>query len=85
MEITMSDLNKSVKELDLDWVPVASSNIKQLAWDDNELFVQFNSGKVYSYLDVFESTFEQLVSAKSVGSFFSTEIKPNFTCWDWNL
>lgn len=59
--------------------PVVSSNIAQVGYEQEtkHLYVEFNNGTVYRYLDVNEEVYEQLVNAASVGKFLNAEIKPN--------
>lgn len=59
-----------------------SSNIDLLGYDreSKTLYVEFQSGgQVYSYQGVEESTYNLLVDAPSVGSFYANHIKGNFT------
>lgn len=61
--------------------PVKSSNIAAVGYDPNTtvLHVQFINGTTYQYVGVQQKTFQEMQNAKSVGSFFSTNIKANFT------
>lgn len=59
-----------------------SSNIDILGYDreSETLYVEFHSsGTVYSYAGVKESTFDMLVNADSVGSFYARHIKGTYT------
>lgn len=59
-----------------------SSNIDILGYDraSETLYVEFKSGStVYAYEGVKESTYDMLVNADSVGSFFAHHIKGNYT------
>lgn len=59
-----------------------SSNIDILGYDrDTEtLYVEFHSsGTVYTYTGVKESTFDLMVNADSVGSFYARHIKGTYT------
>lgn len=59
-----------------------SSNIDLLGYDreSETLYVEFHgSGTVYSYAGVKESTFDMLVNADSVGSFYARHIKGTYT------
>ena len=58
-----------------------STNIDLLGYDraSETLYVEFQSGPdVYAYSGVKESTFDMLVSADSVGSFYARHIKGNY-------
>lgn len=63
-------------------VPVDSSNVAQIGYDsDNiELYVEYISGQIYVYSGVPESTYEELLSSDSKGSYMNREIKPNYSC-----
>lgn len=57
---------------------VTSSNIKAVAHDGEDLYIQFNYGGTYRYDSVPRSVFDALLVAESVGKFFHTDIKPNY-------
>lgn len=59
------------------WVPVASSNIDAVMYDEDSrtLSVRFRSGSVYSYADVDPQVADELVKAESPGRFFNQNIK----------
>lgn len=64
---------------EMQWVD--SSNVERIGYvnETKELHVQFASGPItYIYLDVPESTFEELLVAPSKGSYLNREIKPNY-------
>ena len=42
------------------------------------LEVEFTNGSVYQYFDVPESEYHNLISAESVGSYLSHQIKDNY-------
>jgi hypothetical protein len=54
-------------------VPVSSSNIASVGYDDktHTLEVEFHSGHVYQYFDVPRTIFDGLLSAGSVGQYFN--------------
>lgn len=56
-----------------------SSNVKEIAFDGNLLFVVFNSGKVYRYSGVTERHFTEMTNARSAGKYLNQSIKPNFS------
>ncbi|HKO58801.1 MAG TPA: KTSC domain-containing protein [Thermoanaerobaculia bacterium] len=60
--------------------PVSSSVIASLGYDDKErvLEVEFRTGRVYQYFLVPRATFEKLMRAASVGSYFNHEVRPYF-------
>jgi hypothetical protein len=57
--------------------PVSSSNIKSIGFDPKEriMAVEFSDGAVYHYHNIEKNTYEDLLSAKSVGSHFHKNIK----------
>lgn len=62
--------------------PVSSSNLASVGYDPTTytLEVEFNSGRVYQYFDVPEHIYQELMSAGSVGSYFSRSIRNSFVC-----
>mgnify|MGYP003613497302 CR=1 FL=1 len=42
--------------------------------------IEFKNGKHYLYFEVPKDEFDSLVNAESVGSYFETEIKPEYEC-----
>jgi hypothetical protein len=65
---------------------VESSNLKKIAKKDGDLMVEFRNGAVYRYPGL-SHEFENLKTAKSVGSYFArnirneTNIKVDLTFW----
>jgi hypothetical protein len=59
-------------------LPVTSSQIKSVGFKDNTLYVEFNTGDVYSYKDVPDGLFVNLRFAESVGKFFASEVKGKY-------
>lgn len=61
----------------MDRKAVTSSNIKTIGYDkaSKVLEVEFIGGKVFQYADVPAKLHTKLMKAKSVGSFFSAEIR----------
>ena len=59
---------------------VESSNISQVGFHDNSIFVEFKNGTTYEYLETSKEDYSNLVGAKSVGKHLNTEIKGNFDC-----
>lgn len=60
--------------------PVSSSNILSVGYDDDSfvLEVEFKDGRVYQYFDVPRAEFDALLSAGSIGSYFSANIRNAF-------
>ena len=61
---------------------VDSSNVEAVGYDaDNgAIYVRFLGGDTYVYSGADQGTFEELLSADSVGSYFNRVIKPNYEC-----
>lgn len=64
-----------IKEIKM--VKVDSSNIKEIGWADDILYVKYSSG-VYKYSGVQKETFEELLKAESKGRFMNEQIKGNY-------
>ena len=64
----------------MDRQSVPSSNLSSVGYDERTetLEVQFQNGSVFQYHGVSAETHAQLVNAKSVGSFFHSNIKNAF-------
>lgn len=59
---------------------VPSSNLSSVGYDKSTetLEVQFHNGSVFHYHDVPAEIHGQLINARSVGSFFSSNIRNSF-------
>jgi hypothetical protein len=57
--------------------PVSSSNLFAVGYDaaSQTLEIEFHSGSIYQYFDVPQSVLDALLSAPSLGSFFSVQIR----------
>lgn len=65
------------------WIDTpASSNVNRVGYDkENQgMYVEFSTKKVYVYLQVPEDKFNQALNAVSIGKFIATEIKGKYTC-----
>ena len=60
--------------------PVQSSNLAAIGYDAEarELRVQFQSGHIYSYVEVPPETWAQFQAAESKGRFYGAEIKGKY-------
>jgi len=47
--------------------PVTSSNISSIGWENGDMEVEYNSGHIYSFHEVPEAVYLQVVGAESVG------------------
>lgn len=63
-------------------IPVASSLLKSVAFDNDkeELHVQFHKGGSYIYRGVPRSVFDALLNDHSAGHFFLVNIKSKYKC-----
>lgn len=61
----------------MDRDPVSSSNLQSVGYDaeSSTLEVEFHHGGIYQYYGVPESAYRALMSAGSVGSYFSRNIR----------
>ena len=59
--------------------PVESSNIASIGYDADTrtLQIEFNGGAVYNYHPVTEDGHRSLISAPSIGKYFSANIRNN--------
>lgn len=58
-------------------IPVASSNVESVGYDEDSgtLEVEFKNGTLYQYFDVPQGTFNGLVNSDSVGGYLAENIK----------
>jgi len=65
----------------MDRQPVVSSNISEIGWDEETgtLEVLFTTGSVYQYDGVPVTTYQSLLHAPSIGSYFARNIRPLYT------
>lgn len=77
----MSDKDKKPAAPVIDLKPCKSSNISAYGYDagSKTLAIKFSSGLTYHYDKVEPEVFEKLGKAKSVGSFFASDIRNAFT------
>jgi len=63
-----------------EWQALMSSNLSSVRYDADErvLEVEFTSGTQYSYSDVPQETFDDLLTADSHGKFFHAHIRSSF-------
>lgn len=62
----------------VDLIPVESSNIRAVGWQQNQLFVEFHNGGQYRYANVGESVFHDMLAADSKGHFLADRIKGKY-------
>ena len=59
-------------------IPVESSNLKSVGYEDNVLEIEFLDGGVYQYFDVPAALYEGLIQADSAGKYFWANIRGAF-------
>lgn len=59
---------------------VKSSNIKEVGYSEESkvLFVRFKSGGLYTYNNFEKQTFDEFLNAKSIGAYFSKNIRNHY-------
>src|SRR5450432_1900950 len=59
------------------FVPVASSSIRALAYDESQLLMQveFQDGEIYEYSGIHQTAYAQLLASPSVGQYFNAHIR----------
>ena len=64
----------------MDRIPVRSSNIKAVGYDNTTLVleIEFHDGGIYQYLDFSKSSYDDFVKAGSKGSYFHRHIKGKY-------
>lgn len=62
-------------------IKVESSTIDELYYnlEERKLIVTFKNGSKYQYDDVSEDVFKELISAESVGKYFTANIRNKYT------
>ena len=65
-------------KLGIKMINVKSSNIAAVGWDEDHLFIQYNSGNIYMYDGVKKDKYNQLIQAESKGKFVNAYIKPTY-------
>lgn len=61
----------------MNMIPVVSSDISAIGYENGILYVSFHAGGLYSYQNVSIELYNQLMSAPSHGSFFARNIRNN--------
>lgn len=56
-----------------------SSNIKEVRWENNKMYITFNQGGIYEYENIPHKLFEAFKTEPSAGKFFHRAIRNNYT------
>ena len=59
----------------MNMIPVSSSNIASIGYENGTLYVAFNRGGLYAYSGVPVSIYHELMSASSHGSYLASHVK----------
>ncbi len=59
----------------MNMLPVSSSNIESVGYENGTLYIRFHSGGLYSYQNVPVAVYQGLMSASSKGRYFHSNIK----------
>ncbi len=59
-------------------IPVVSTNIASVGYENGTLVVAFRSGQIYAYQGVPLIKYQQFLNAPSKGNYFNTHIKKNY-------
>ena len=62
--------------------PVVSSQLSYIGYDEvnSTLYVTFKNNTTYKYENVPEKVFNEFKDSSSIGSYFSKNIRNNYTC-----
>ncbi|MDQ3936540.1 MAG: KTSC domain-containing protein [Actinomycetota bacterium] len=60
--------------------PVVSEAVARIGYDEEaqEVYVEFNSGRTYAYMDVPAPVWQDFETADSKGGFVNRVLKPNY-------
>lgn len=62
----------------MNMVPVSSSDIRLIGYENGILHIRFHSGGLYQYTNVPQSVYDGLMSASSHGRYFHAHIKGRY-------
>lgn len=62
----------------MNMIPVSSSNLSAVGYENNTLYVVFHNGSLYSYAGVPRHIYEGLMSAPSHGKYLATYVKGTY-------
>ena len=60
-------------------IPVSSSNLSSVGYENGTLHVRFNSGSLYSYSEVPSYVYDELLNAPSKGRYLAAHIKGHYS------
>ena len=59
-------------------IPVSSSDLASVGYENGTLYIRFHSGGLYAYSGVSESVYSGLISAGSKGRYFHAHIRGRY-------
>lgn len=59
-------------------IPVSSSNVNSVGYENSTLYVSFHNGGTYAYYNVPETIYHGLLDAPSVGQYFARYVKGRY-------
>lgn len=62
----------------MNMIPVSSSNIASVGYENGTLYIRFHSGGLYEYTNVPAALYQGLMSAPSKGRYFHANIKCSY-------
>lgn len=62
----------------MNMIPVTSTDLASVGYENGTLYIRFNSGGLYSYSNVPFSIYNDLLNADSKGQFFHRYIKNSY-------
>lgn len=70
------------KEVKIDRVPVKSTNLVSVGYDDKSciLEIEFKGGRTYRYADVPPEEHRSLMAASSHGKYFAANVRDRYRC-----
>lgn len=63
----------------MNMIPVSSSDLSSVGYENGTLYIAFHSGGLYSYSGVPEHIYSALLNAPSKGKYFHANIKNVYT------
>lgn len=62
----------------MNMIPVSSSNLSSVGYENGVLYIAFHSGGLYSYTGVPFTVYQDLMNAPSHGKYFREHIRNNY-------
>ena len=74
-----------VESSDVNWLSVESSNVEAIRYDPELMLlgVRLKNGHIYEYLKVNQKTFDELRTARSIGSYLNRCIRDYYELKEW--